>query len=107
MPDSPSPSPVSGSQPLLPKYREWQHLREHGQWTGAVPSWAKDPMGKLSEAIAAQAVIEELNLCLQAQALTQVGWLSVQHGTHRFDPGYAGEPKDPAYRWDAVYTLAP
>jgi hypothetical protein len=44
----------------LPRYTEWLHLREHGEWSDGVPDWAKDYSGRMNDFTAATAVIEEL-----------------------------------------------
>lgn len=43
-----------------PRYREWQHLREHGEWSNGVPDWARAHDGRMNDLTAACAVIDEL-----------------------------------------------
>ncbi|AOK61956.1 hypothetical protein WM29_22755 [Burkholderia ubonensis] len=43
-----------------PRYREWRHLREHGEWSNGVPDWARAHDGRMNDLTAACAVIDEL-----------------------------------------------
>lgn len=45
---------------VTPRYAEWLHLRQHGQWSDGVPKWARDHAGRMNDMTAAAAVIEEL-----------------------------------------------
>lgn len=54
-----------------PRYAEWRHLVEHGQWTYGVPTWARDHEGRMNDVTAMRAVIEELaTLITRASAAT-------------------------------------
>lgn len=74
------PDPPPDAVAHLPRYAEWLFLRTHGMWSGGVPSWARDHDGKINDAAANRAVMEELavfafeenhRLREQAQELSQ------------------------------------
>lgn len=55
-----------------PRYAEWKHLQEHGQWSDGVPAWARDHRGQMNEGIAARAVIDELAAAANRVLTTEI-----------------------------------
>lgn len=51
-----------------PRYTEWLHLQNDGQWPNGVPSWARDHRGQMNDVTALRAVVEELAAMVTAPA---------------------------------------
>lgn len=64
------------SSKVAPRYTEWHHLVEQGQWTAGVPDWARDHDGRMNDVTAMRAVIDELAaIALRSPARTVAAWM--------------------------------